>query len=93
MNVLVPLLEGRQKRNLLSNGTIIDVVRKSVNGLQDSFFRAHALSVSPDILGASPVRRSGPTYKECIRRAPPGRVDLSRRLAGHGGYTLVELSR
>src|SRR5581483_1764816 len=55
---LVPLvLEGRQKRNLLGNGTKIDVVGESVNCLQDSFFRAHALSVSPVRLGASPAVR------------------------------------
>src|SRR6266404_5999129 len=57
MNVLVPLLEGRQKRNLLRNGTIIDIVGESVNFLQDGFFRAHALSVSLGIFDASPAFR------------------------------------
>ena len=58
MNVLVPLLESRQKRNLLRDGTIIYIVGEPVNCLQDGFFRAHALTVSPGIYDASPAFRS-----------------------------------
>src|SRR5260221_10783590 len=55
MNVLVPLLESCQKRDFLRNGTIIHILGESMDRLQDSFFRAHSLSVSLRILGASPA--------------------------------------
>ena len=55
MNVLVPLLKGCQKCNFLRNGTIIHIVRESVDCLQYGFFRAHALTVSFRILDASPA--------------------------------------
>ena len=55
MNALVPLLESRQKRDFLRNGTIIHTLRESVDCLQDGFFRAHTLSVSLRILDASPA--------------------------------------
>ena len=66
MNVLVPLLEGRQKRNLLRNDAIIDVIGKPVNCLQDGFFRAHEVIVPLGMFDASPAFR--PNAKTQRRR-------------------------
>lgn len=79
MNVLVPLLESRQKRDFLRNGTIIHILGESVDCLQDGFFRAHTVSVSLRILDASPAFKpndqlsgAGPRTSDVKQKREPG---------------------